>query len=161
LSTAAFCKAVFAAFIGDIGQVMDPLSIAASIIAILQLTEKVGVCLRDAKDASKERSHFTTEISNLSRLLARLLSHVDNSSQDPWQTNVQELCEEDGLIYQYRIALEQLVDKISSGHGLQKLAKTLLWKYIKDDVELILSKVERLKSLVQIALQMNHMFVSF
>jgi hypothetical protein len=151
----------FSAFIGDIGQAMDPLSITASIIAILQLTEKVGVCLRDAKDASKERSHFMTETSNLSRLLARLLSHVDNSSQDPWQTNLQELCEEDGLIYQYRIALEQLVDKISTGHGLRKLAKTLLWKYIKDDVELILSKVERLKSLVQIALQMDHMFVSF
>jgi hypothetical protein len=57
--------------------------------------------------------------------------------------------------------LEQLKNKISSGHGLKKMAKTLWWKYIKEDAKGILVRIERLKSLVQIALQMDYFFVSF
>lgn len=140
---------------------MDPLSVTASIIAILQLTTKVSEYLRDAKDASTERSQFTTEISNLSNLLVNLLSRVDDTSHEPWHTKVRELGGKEGLIYQYRVALEQLKDKITNGHGIKKMTKTLLWKYIKDDAERILSRIERLKSLVQIALEMDHLFVPF
>src|SRR5205085_1860675 len=96
---------------------------------------KVGECLRGAKDASTECSQFTTEISNLSNLLVTLLSRVDESSNEPWHTEVRALGGKDGLVYQYRVALEQLKDKISSERGLKKMAKTLLWKYIKEDAE--------------------------
>jgi hypothetical protein len=41
------------------------------------------------------------------------------------------------------------------------MTKTLLWKYIKDDAERIVLGIERLKSLVQIALEMDHLYVSF
>jgi hypothetical protein len=138
---------------------MDPLSVTASIIAILQLTVKVGQALSDANSASKERSQFTADTSNLSKLLFDLSFRLDESSDDPWHANVRTLGGKDGLIYQYRIALEGLTDKISAGHGLKRTAKTLLWKYIRDDAERILSKIERLKSLVQIALEMDHLFV--
>jgi hypothetical protein len=160
LSTAVSCIAVPTGFVAETSHTMDPLSVTASIIAILQLSMKVGECLSDAKDASTERSQFTTETSNLSHLLVTLLSRIDESSNDPWHTKVRELGGKDGLIYQYRVALEQLKDKISSGHGLKKMAKTLLWKYIKGDVERILLRIERLKSLLHITLEMDHLFVS-
>lgn len=139
---------------------MDPLSITVSIVAILQLTAKVGDYLSDVKDASTERSQFTAETSNLSHLLVTLLSHVDEGSNEPWHAKVRELGGKDGFVYQYRVALEQLKDKLSSGQGLKKMVKTLLWKYIKDDVESILLRIERLKSLLHITLEMDHLFVS-
>jgi hypothetical protein len=138
---------------------MDPLSVTASIVAIVQLTFKVSEGLKDAKDASTDRSQFTADISNISKLLYNLLSRLDESSDDPWQKNVRELGEKDGLIYQYRVALEQLKDKMSTGHGIKKIAKTLLWKFIKEDAERIMTRIERLKSLVHIALEMDHLFV--
>ncbi|KAI8935777.1 hypothetical protein NX059_007297 [Plenodomus lindquistii] len=138
---------------------MDPLSITASIIAILQVTTKVVESLRDAKGASKDCGQFTIEISNIKDLLITLLSQVDESSHEPWHLNVRKLGGKDGVIFQYRVALEQLKDKLVSGHGIKKLATTLLWKYIKNDAERILTKVERLNSLVQIALEMDHLFV--
>jgi hypothetical protein len=138
---------------------MDPLSITASIIAILQVTTKVGLCLRDAKDASTDCSHFTAETTNLSNLLVELLSHIEEGSQDRWHVHIKELGGKDGAIYQYRIALEQLKDKITVGHGLKKIAKTLLWKYVRDDAERLLARLERLKSLVQIALELDHLCV--
>ncbi|PSN61085.1 hypothetical protein BS50DRAFT_447749, partial [Corynespora cassiicola Philippines] len=129
---------------------MDPLSVTASIIAVGQATVKIVECLKDAKDASTDRSQFTTELSNLSNLLATLLFRVDENSNEPWHAEVRELGGKDGLIYQYRVALEQLKDKISGEHGIRKMAKALLWKYIKEDAKDILSRIERLKSLVQI-----------
>jgi hypothetical protein len=138
---------------------MDPLSVTVSIVAILQLTVKVGQSLKDAGDASTGRSQFITETSNLSNLLVALLSRLDENSPDPWHANVRKMGEKNGLIYQYRVALEQLKDKISTERGVKKTMKTLLWKYIKDDAERILLRIERLKSLVQIALQMDHLFV--
>ncbi len=138
---------------------MDPLSVTSGIIAILQVTVKVGEALCDAKDASTDRIQFTTDISNLSNLLVNLLSRLDESSAEPWHANVRALGGQDGLIHQYRVELERLKDKIAVGHGVKKVSKTLLWKYIKDDAERIMSRIERLKSLVQFALENDHLFV--
>lgn len=138
---------------------MDPLSVTASIIAILKVTLTVCEALSDAKDAPTDRSQFTTDISNLRNLLVGLLSRLDESSADPWHANVRAMGGKDNLLYQYRVALEQLNDKISAGHGLKKMATILLWKYIKDDAQHILLRLGRLQSLVQIALEMDHLFV--
>jgi hypothetical protein len=139
---------------------MDPLSVTASIIAILQLTVKISKSLGDAKDASTDRTQFETNIQNVSNLLVALLSSMDESSDSPWHVRARELGAKDGLIYQYRVALEQLKDKIPDGRGIMKIGKTLIWKYIKDDANHILLEIERLKSLVQIALEMDHLYVT-
>jgi hypothetical protein len=136
---------------------MDPLSVTANIIAILQLTEKVVKYLGDAKDASTDRSRFTDEASNLSKLLFSLLSRVDEGSSEPWHVRVRELSGQNGLVYQYRVALEQLKDKTADGRKVKKIAKTLLWRHVREDAERILSRIERLKSVVHIALEMDHL----
>jgi len=41
--------------------------------------------------------------------------------------------------------------------GLQKAVGALVWKFSKDEVDDILSRIERLKSLTQIALEMDHL----
>lgn len=47
---------------------MDPLSVTASIIAILQLFTKVLAYLNDVKDASKDRVQCAIELSNFHSL---------------------------------------------------------------------------------------------
>lgn len=138
---------------------MDPLSISASIIAILQMTNAIGSYLHNAKDASSDRGRFMLEVSNLSNLLITLLSRIDDSSDDPWHSTVRGLGGREGVLYQYRVALSQFKDNLSEGRGIKKMTKTLLWKHVKKDVEDVLSKMERLKSLMQIALEMDHLFV--
>ena len=39
------------------------------------------------------------------------------------------------------------------------MTKAVLWKHIKGDAERIFLRIEQLKSLLQIALQMDHLFV--
>ena len=94
---------------------MDPLSVTASIIAIVQLTGVIIGYLNDVKDSSKDRARCAIEISNVSNLLVTLLYRLDEASSDEgWYTEVQALATTGGPIDQYRSALEQLQSKLTS-----------------------------------------------
>ena len=56
---------------------MDPLSVTASVIAVLQLSAKVLVYLNDVKDASKDRKQCVDETLNLRGLLFNLKDQVE------------------------------------------------------------------------------------
>jgi hypothetical protein len=139
---------------------MDPLSITASVIAILQLTAEVIKYLGDVKDAPKECQQCTTEASNLRNLLINLLHHLAQlHGGDPWVKAVQDLNASNGPLDQYKHALEQLQSKVEIQNGTQKVKRRLLWKFSKAEVASILARMERLKSLISIALQMDHLSV--
>jgi hypothetical protein len=135
---------------------MDPLSVTASVIAILQLTNEVVKYLNDVKDAPKECQQCATEASNLQNLLIQLLAHAtQRHSGDPWFTAVQDLNAANGPLDQYREALERFRAKTIVENGAQKLKQRLAWKFSKAEVASIVSRIERLKSLVVIALELD------
>ncbi|KFY31446.1 hypothetical protein V493_01097 [Pseudogymnoascus sp. VKM F-4281 (FW-2241)] len=142
---------------------MDPLSVTASIIAIVQLTSVIIGYLNDVKDSSKDRARCAIEISNVSNLLVTLLYRVEEASSDEgWYTEVQALATANGPIDQYRSALEHLQSKFTStaSNGLKRIDSALTWKFSKEEVTSILARIERLKSLTQIALEMDHFKLS-
>jgi hypothetical protein len=139
---------------------MDPLSVTASIIAIVQLTGVVIGYLNDVKGASTDGKQCALEISNVSNLLVTLIYRLDEASSDGgWYTEVQALAVANGPIDQYRSALEQLKSKLTSAasSGLKKIGSALTWKFSKEEVTNILTRIERLKSLTQIALEMDQL----
>ncbi|RAQ99167.1 ankyrin repeat domain-containing protein [Stemphylium lycopersici] len=130
---------------------MDPLSVTASIIAVLQLSAKVLEYLSDVRDAPKERSHCEAEISNLSALLRALRDHVQTQDlSQPWYTAIAELAAPKGPFDQFKQALEVLQNKITDGGRLKKLGEALVWKFKKEEIAGILDRIERLKSLTQV-----------
>jgi hypothetical protein len=137
---------------------MDGLSDAASIIAVLQLTGEVIKYLKDVKDAPKECQQCSTEASNLQGLLINLLYHLSQGKTgDPWFTAVRALNVENGPLDQYKQAVEQLWSRVEIQDGVQKAKRRLLWKFSKEEATNILARIERLKSLVNIALEMDHL----
>lgn len=137
---------------------MDGLSVAASIIAVLQLTGEVIKYLNDVKDAPKECQQCMTEASNLQSLLINLLYHLDQrKTGNAWYTTVQALNVENGPLDQYKQALEQLRSKVEVQDGIQKIKRRLLWRFSKDEAASILARMERLKSLASAALGMDHL----
>jgi hypothetical protein len=140
---------------------MDPLSITASILTLLQLTEKVIKYARQTKDAPKERTRILQEASGLVGLLITLKSLADDCDpQDPWLRATSRLATSNGPLEQYRSALEKLVGKIMPCDGLRKISQALVWKFTKEDVSDLLSQIERVKSLVGIALGMDEVLAS-
>ena len=136
---------------------MEPLSIAANIIAAVQLTGAVIGYLIDIKDASTDREQYALEASNLYNLLVTLRFRLEGRSNEPWYTAVRALGVENGPLDQYKHALEQLLTRIAGGSGIKKMGNTLLWKFRKEEVKGLLSRMEHLKTLVQIALEMDHL----
>jgi hypothetical protein len=137
---------------------MDPLSVTASIIAILQLSGKVVGYLTDVKDASRERATCAIEVSNLTSLLLNLRFNLEEGNANtPWHTAVQALAFKNGPLEQFKQALETLQTKMTDGGRLKKAGDILMWKFKKEEVDSILGRIGRLKSLVQIALQRDHL----
>ncbi|KAF1936856.1 hypothetical protein EJ02DRAFT_73986 [Clathrospora elynae] len=140
---------------------MDPLSVVASIIAVLQLSAKVLASLNDVKDASKDRAHCAIETSNLYGILTNLRSRLEEGgSSQPWYTAVRALAVENGPLDQFKQALETLQVKMTNGGRLNKAGEALMWKFKKEEVASILGRMEHLKTLVEIALQMDHFKLS-
>lgn len=137
---------------------MDPLSITLSVTALLKLTKDVVFYVKEAKDASDERKKFVREISGLSGMLTTLIDFVNEEDpDDPWLLAVLELVGKDGPFDQFASALQQLKAKIAPTSGVRKLGQILLWKHIKEDIQTLLSQIERLKTLVGVALEVDHM----
>lgn len=137
---------------------MDPLSVTASIIAVLQLSTKVLGYLNDVKDASKERAKCAVEASSLHSLLLNLRFRLEEGSADkPWYTAVRALAVENGPLDHFKQALGLLQTRMRNGGRLKKVGEALSWKFKKEEIAGILDRIERLKTLVDIALQMDHL----
>jgi hypothetical protein len=137
---------------------MDGLSVAASIIAVLQLTGAVIGYLNDVKNAPKECQQCTIEASHIQNLLINLRYRLEQGQAgDPWFTAVWALNIENGPLDQYKLALKQLRSRVEIQGGVQKIKRRLLWKFSKEEVASILVRMERLKSLMHIALELDHL----
>jgi hypothetical protein len=140
---------------------MDPLSITASIVGVLRLTSTLIEYTSSVKDASKDRAQCANEALILYNLLFRLRSRLEEAnSNERWYAAVRALAVKDGPFDQYKHALELLLPKVASASGIKNIGNALLWKFSKEEVANILLRIERLKTLVQIALEMDHLSVS-
>lgn len=132
---------------------MDPLSMTASLFAIMQLAQSVVGYLTDVKDASKEQISIATEISSVNTLLTPLKFRVkDAQSGDPWFTEVQKLGDKGGPLDQFESTLTQLKSKVEPVERFKKAVRSLTWTFNKTEVNAMLSRIDRVKTLVVLAL---------
>jgi hypothetical protein len=135
---------------------MDPLSVTASVIAVLQLTNEVIQYLNDVKDAPKDCQQCIIEASNLLTLLISLRYRAEQAQiGDPWLEQLRKLNVKDGPLDQYKQALERLCSIVESRDGIRGMKRRLLWKFSKKEVTNILARIERLKTLLSIALEID------
>jgi len=132
---------------------MDPLSFTASIAAVLQLTGTVLGYLNNVKDASKDRAKIAIEASIVYSLFTALKYRLEEAeTSDPWYQGIRSLGVDNGPLDQFKAALELLASKLNPGNRFRKLGRALMWTFTKTEVADILSKIERLKTLINLAL---------
>lgn len=139
----------------------ETLGVVSGIIAVADLTYKVLGYLKSVRDAGKDIQDYNREAPNFAELLTSLAVHVAQSggqNGDPWFESVQIL--QRGPMQHYQAAVETFKEKVAPGTGLHgRLTQRLTWKFVKDDAKEILEKMERLKGLIMIALQKDHLQV--
>lgn len=133
----------------------DPLSISASIVAVLQLTATVVRYLNDMKDATNERQRIVSEISSAHDLLSMLKTLADRSEWgDPRLTTMKSLTAPQGPLEQLKLSLEKL-EKLLKPSG--RIGNAIKWPFQRPEVLKIVAAIERQKSLFTLALHTGHM----
>ena len=109
---------------------MDPLSISASIVAVLQLTGTVIHYINGVKGDPKDRQRFLLELSTVNGMLLILQDQAEQArAGDPWSLTLQSLDVPNGPMQQFRAALEVLKSKLAPVEGWSKLGKVFLWPF--------------------------------
>jgi hypothetical protein len=138
----------------------DPISIAASITAVLQLAGTVIQYLNGVKGAPKERQRILNEVSSVSGVLFLLQDHAEQAREgDSWLLTLKSLNVPDGPFEQLEAALERLASQLAPVDGWKKAGKSFAWPFQKEEFKDILSTIERQKSLFSLAIQNDHMCV--
>ena len=140
---------------------MDPITVVGFLAAIVQLidtTSKVVTYFNGVKNAPKERAKLTREVTGLLLLFTDLRCRVEEvtTSTDSWFTGLQSLGEEGGPLMEFKIAMEEIADKLTPAKAMN-LGRLLRWTLDKKEIDALLSKIERLKTLVCLALQKDHL----
>lgn len=132
----------------------------ASILNIIQITGVLIDYLRAATQAPSDRRKLLLEANSLYALLTSLKDFLvieDRDAYSDWRHAVSQLTIPNGPLEQYRTEVAGLLEKIDPRSKLKKATQTILWKMTKDDVKDMLMRTERMKSVILIALEMDHM----
>lgn len=128
----------------------DPLSIAASIVAVVQVSSAVIKSLGELKETTNELRRLQTEIDSLQNVLVPTLQRLREGGEE---TATKELLKAHGLLDEICLFLEQLKNKIAPVTGLNKARRAVTYKFQQAEVKSILGTIERLKSLFSLTLQ--------
>lgn len=144
---------------------MDPLSVSASLIAVIQITGSIiSFCYdyrQGAKHASKEIVQISDELNSLRDILDSLLRLAEKAEVEGGLNGVSQLStfqlllKDDGPLWACRRELEKLKEKLEpegEAGGWRGLKKVLVWPLKEGDVKKTLGMLERLKSTLQLGL---------
>jgi len=142
----------------------DPLSITASIIAVVQMSEAVISYLREVKDIRKECKKLLLDL-DYTRGLLGILQETAQDVKDAgtWGATMKILGSKGSPLGSLKGILEPLQKELGKGasaKGLARLNKSLFWPLNKKETEDILQTIERQKSLLLIALENDHILLS-
>ena len=135
---------------------MDPLSITASISALLGLSSTVITYLNDVRGASADRGRILSEIASVNSIFF-ILQDLADQQNDTSSLTFQSLNLPKGPLDQFRMALERLSSGLAPpATPLKKLGNAVTWHFKKGEIEEILSSIERLKTLLTLVRQQDH-----
>lgn len=141
---------------------MEGVGAAATIIAIIQLTGKVTSLtygyIGGVKRAPKDLKDLADELKSLENVLNVLKNYTQSN---PVSTALETLTDNDGPLLECAQELEKLRIKLEQkgGQGLRQKVKSLMrglmWPFDENETLQLISRIERHKSLFNLALTID------
>lgn len=143
---------------------MDPITaigLVASIAQLIEATTKAIKYLNSVRDAPKDRAKLVQEASSLLAVLTNLNYTLEGANTiESWLGPVSSQGLKDVLDRLQRL-LGELAKRLKpSEHPMKSLGKRFLWTLDKKEILETLAEIERVKSLVGLTLERDHMYVS-
>ena len=139
------------------------LAVASSIIAVIQITSKIVVTgwsyVRTVKGLSKELSQLMVELTSLQGVLAALRDQVATSytEYDVTGLAVLEILNAPGGAMEACESALQEVDEMFNDFRTSRLSQILVGKTKSKDILSLRDKIERMKSVLTLALYSDHL----
>jgi hypothetical protein len=132
---------------------MDPLSITASTVAIIQISSDIIGYINGATGATKERKRLREEIRSCEFILQQLNDEASDAEEwSIWSATIKALEGPDAPLGRLWSALTTIKTKLEPKKGLKNALSTLKWPFDEKEIEKIISAIEREKSLLDLAL---------
>ena len=126
--------------------------LAASLIQLIEGITKTLSFLNDVRNAPKERVELAQELAGLLGVLMRLRYRVEDSKpKSTWFAAARFMGVENGPVQQLQETVTDITGKLCCKEKSVKYA--LLWPFQKAEAQKMLAKLERLKSLINLAFQ--------
>lgn len=126
---------------------MDPLSVTASIIVVIQISGKVvSICYdyrRAIENAAEDAIKIIREIKSLQDVLERLLqlAERDEAKKIPRLASLQGLTQLEGTLTLCRSELSSLKVKLEAPQGIKKLLKIMQLPLTEKEVKTTLDSI--------------------
>ncbi|KAL8702561.1 MAG: hypothetical protein Q9201_004278, partial [Fulgogasparrea decipioides] len=138
--------------------IMEPISLVASLGAIIQLSIQAAQCLKEFKHGSEDRTRLREEIRGTSCILEMLQDRVEDADPNTKDlVSIKMLNISGGPLDQLRDALQQLIKKLAPGDRLRQVSRAVLWPLNKQDVTDLITIIERQKTAFTLAIQNDNM----
>lgn len=140
---------------------MDPLSITASIIAVIQLTGTVVSAVygyrKDVKNAPEDAARIIQDLIGLSQILEKLLQMIEQekSARATRLSSVEGLFKPDGPLESCQETLQRLDAKLQPEDGWRGVKQSLTWPLKKDYIRKALDDVATAKATIALALTVD------
>jgi NACHT domain len=132
---------------------MDPLSITASTIAIIQISSDIVSYINGAAGSMKERKRLRNEVRSCEFILQCLSDEVSDAEEgNTWSATIKALEGPDAPLGRLRDALTAVKAKLEPKKGLKNAFSTLKWPFDEKEIEKTISTIEREKNLLGLAL---------
>jgi len=136
---------------------MDPLSITASAIAVLQISGAIiNVCYdyrSRVKSSAKDASRIVNELNGLRSVIESLFEILEDESEHTSKRSaLRELASIDGPLKTCEVELRALEKKLEPKEGWRALKAAMFWPLKESDVKSVLQNIDTTKSTVQLAL---------
>jgi DNA repair exonuclease SbcCD ATPase subunit len=145
---------------------MDPLSITASAIAIIQISGAIiNTCYTyrsRLKSASKDASRIINELNALRTIIEDLyqLLYDENKTKAIYESTLSKLSQPDGILATCLASLEELSKKLEPKEGWKATKAAILWPLKESDMKRALQDIDITKDTVQLALAADQRFAA-
>ena len=143
----------------------DPLSPIAGLIAVAQISGTIiSICYdyrRGLKNASSSVMRLADEVKSLRDVIESLIKIVDEQqSKASNLPTIELLAHEDGPLTQCLKELEDLQVKLQPAIGWKAINKALKWPLSEPELTKVLTRLNRLKTTLLVAMSADQLSVS-
>lgn len=134
---------------------MDPVSFAASVIGLAEVTFSVITLLNKVKGGGKERLRLLTELTSFWTILNVLKDRFESLEPDheePWMQGIITLAKDEGILEQTECAVIRLAEKLNPRPGRHGILRAITWSLEKDEIDRTIFHVHSLKQSIDLVL---------